>query len=132
MSAPSQPNDLDQQSLDKLLIGIAAVALVPGIILAVTKFHVDPKIIAGLVVEVVVGIIASKMLSSRIARLRGAGATGQLQSLRKILVAFTVLSFAVLVVGFGMVWPAGYQVAAGLATWWGLEWQKRTGAAAQG
>ena len=49
------------------------------------------------------------------------------RALRKVAIALAVIAFSVLVYGFGMKWAAPYQVAAGLAAYVGIEWQRLIG-----
>jgi hypothetical protein len=45
--------------------------------------------------------------------------------MRAVAIAVAVIAFLVLVVGFGLNWPAYYQVAAGFAAYLGIEWQRK-------
>ena len=47
------------------------------------------------------------------------------KTMRTIAVALAILAVAVLVFGFGMKWPAYYQVAAGFAAFFSVEWQRK-------
>ena len=47
--------------------------------------------------------------------------------LRTVAIALAVIAFGTLVYGFGMKWPAVYQVAAGLTAYVGVEWQRHIG-----
>ena len=47
--------------------------------------------------------------------------------LRTVAIAIAVIAFATLVYGFGMKWEALYQVAAGLAAYVAVEWQRHIG-----
>ena len=49
------------------------------------------------------------------------------RNMRMIAIAFAVIAFGTLVYGFGMKWSAVYQVAAGLAAYIGVEWQRHIG-----
>jgi hypothetical protein len=49
------------------------------------------------------------------------------RALRMVAIAVAVVAFATLVYGFGMKWAAMYQVAAGLAAYIGVEWQRQIG-----
>ena len=49
------------------------------------------------------------------------------RTLRTVAIAIAVAAFATLVYGFGMKWPAVYQVAAGAASYIGIEWQRHIG-----
>ena len=49
------------------------------------------------------------------------------RNLRMVAIAFAVVAFGALVYGFGMKWDAVYQVAAGLAAYVGIEWQRHIG-----
>ena len=56
-----------------------------------------------------------------------AGQLAKARALRKVAIAVAVIAFATLVYGFGMKWPAPYQVAAGFAAYVGIEWQRHIG-----
>ena len=49
------------------------------------------------------------------------------RNMRMIAIAFAVIAFGTLVYGFGMKWSAMYQVAAGVAAYVGVEWQRHIG-----
>jgi hypothetical protein len=49
------------------------------------------------------------------------------RTLRMVAIAFAIVAFGTLVYGFGMKWGAMYQVAAGLAAYAGIEWQRHLG-----
>ncbi len=49
------------------------------------------------------------------------------RSLRMVAIALAVIAFGTLVYGFGMKWAAVYQVAAGLAAYFCVEWQRHIG-----
>jgi hypothetical protein len=49
------------------------------------------------------------------------------KTMRTIAIVIAVVAFAVLVYGFGMLWKPWYQVAAGVAAYAGVEWQRRCG-----
>jgi hypothetical protein len=51
----------------------------------------------------------------------------RVRALRTVAIAIAVVAFATLVYGFGMKWAAMYQVAAGLAAYIGVEWQRQIG-----
>ena len=49
------------------------------------------------------------------------------RTMRTVAIVIAVLAFGTLVYGFGMKWEAMYQVAAGLAAYVGVEWQRHIG-----
>jgi hypothetical protein len=49
------------------------------------------------------------------------------RTLRTVAIGIAVIAFGVLVYGFGMKWEALYQVAAGLAAYVAVEWQRHIG-----
>ena len=49
------------------------------------------------------------------------------RNMRMVAIAVAVVAFGTLVYGFGMKWSAVYQVAAGLAAYVGVEWQRHIG-----
>jgi hypothetical protein len=49
------------------------------------------------------------------------------RNMRMIAIAFAVIAFGILVYAFGMKWSPVYQVAAGLAAYVGVEWQRHIG-----
>ena len=51
----------------------------------------------------------------------------RLRTTRIFGIVLAVVATAVLVYGFGMNWKPMYQVAAGLASWASIEWQRQVG-----
>ncbi len=49
------------------------------------------------------------------------------KTLRTVAIVVAIVAVGVLVYGFGMGWKPWYQVAAGLAAYAGVEWQRRLG-----
>jgi hypothetical protein len=49
----------------------------------------------------------------------------RMRTVRLLSVLLAIGAFAILVVGFALNWAAYYQVAAGLAAYIGIEWQRR-------
>ena len=47
------------------------------------------------------------------------------KTMRTVAVVLAVIAFMTLVYGFGMKWPAYYQVAAGFAAYICVEWQRK-------
>ena len=54
-------------------------------------------------------------------------ALARVKTTRTLAIVFAVVAFGTLVYGFGEGWKPVYQVAAGLAAYVGVEWQRRCG-----
>jgi hypothetical protein len=49
------------------------------------------------------------------------------RNMRLVAIALAIAAFGTLAYGFGMNWTAPYQVAAGVAAYVGIEWQRHIG-----
>jgi hypothetical protein len=70
-------------------------------------------------------------MTARIQTPSGKSATGpelaRARTMRLVAIALAIAAFGTLAYGFGMNWAAPYQVAAGVAAYVGIEWQRHIG-----